>query len=163
MAMSLFEICRALEQTTISTIVRESAFPYVEGTHVLGLSLSIGTVMWFDLRLLGAAMRTRPVSEVFQDLKPWMFAGFGIMFLTGGLLFAAHATKAYASSYFRLKLALLMLASLNTAVYHLTVDRRKNEWGKALFPPLRARVAGLVSLLLWFSVVAVGRLFAYYL
>jgi len=161
--MSLLDLCKAIEQTTISSIVRESAFPYVEGAHVLGLSLSVGTVLWFDLRLLGAAMRTRPVSEVFQDLKGWMFAGFGIMFLTGGLLFAAHATKAYASGYFRVKMALLILAGVNTVVYHLTIDRRKSEWGKAPVPPLRARVAGLVSLLLWFSVVAVGRLFAYYL
>src|SRR4029079_5593352 len=161
--MSLFDICQVLEQTTISTIVRESAFPYVEGAHVLGLSLSVGTVLWFDLRLLGAAMRTRPVSEVFQDLKPWMFAGFGIMFVTGALLFTAHATKAYASGYFRAKLSLLILAGINTAIYHLTVDRRESEWGKSPVPPLQARVAGLLSLLLWFSVIAVGRLFAYYL
>jgi hypothetical protein len=161
--MSLLEICQAIEQTAISSIVRESAFPYVEGAHVLGLSLSVGTVMWFDLRLIGAAMRTRTVSDVFQDLKPWMFAGFTIMFVTGGLLFSAHATKAYTSGYFRAKLALLILAGVNTAIYHLTIDRRESEWGKAPVPPLQARVAGLLSLLVWFSVVAVGRLFAYYL
>ena len=59
------------------------------------LSLSVGTVVWFDLRLLGATMRTRPVSEVFESVKGWMFAGFGLMFVTGALLFTAHATKAY--------------------------------------------------------------------
>ena len=91
--MSLVEMLNLLEQTTISTIVRESAFPYVEGAHVFGLSLSVGTVMWFDLRLLGLTMRKRPVSDVFQDLKTWMFLGFGIMFSTGALLFAARATK----------------------------------------------------------------------
>jgi hypothetical protein len=108
-------------------------------------------------------MRSRPVSEVFQDLKTWMFAGFAIMFLTGGLLFSAHATKAYSSGYFRAKLALLILAGVNTAIYHLTIDRRESEWGKDHVPPIQARIAGLVSLVLWFSVVAVGRLFAYYL
>jgi hypothetical protein len=161
--MSILEICKALEQATISTIVRESAFPYVEGAHVLGLSLSIGTVMWFDLRLLGAAMRTRPVSEVFQDLKAWMFAGFGIMFLTGGLLFSAHASKVYANGYFRVKLALLLLAGVNAAVYHFTIGRRRSEWDKASVPPLAAQAVGLLSLALWFSVVAVGRIFAYHL
>jgi Family of unknown function (DUF6644) len=159
--MSLFEICQAIEKSTISSLVRDSAFPYVEGAHVLALSLSIGTVMWFDLRLVGAAMRTRPVWEVFEDVKPWMFVGFGIMFSTGALLFAAHATKAYANDYFRVKLALLMLAGLNAVVYHVTIDRRRSEWGKAPIPPGPARMAGLVSLVLWFSVIAVGRIFAY--
>ena len=161
--MSLFEICQVLEQTSIGTIVRDSAFPYVEGAHVLGLSLSIGTVMWFDLRLLGAAMRTRPVSEVFQDLRVWMFAGFGIMFLTGALLFSAHATKVYANGYFQVKLTLLFLAGVNTAVYHWTIDRRQSEWDKNSFPPRSAQAAGLLSLVLWFSVVAVGRILAYHL
>src|SRR5436853_3659119 len=123
--MSLFEMCQALEQSSISSIVRESAFPYVEGAHVLGLSLSVGTVMWFDLRLLGAAMRARPVWEVFEDVKLWMFTGFGVMFSTGVLLFAAHATKAYSNNFFRAKLALLILAGLNAAIYHLTIDRSR--------------------------------------
>ena len=41
--------------------------------------------MWFDLRLLGLAMRNQAVSEVFDDFRPWMLAGFAIMFLTGFL------------------------------------------------------------------------------
>lgn len=160
---TFLDICRVLELTTVSTIVRESAFPYVEGAHVLGLSLSVGTVMWFDLRLLGATMTTRPVSEVFHDLKPWMFTGFGVMFLTGALLFLAHATKAYANSYFRVKLALLILAGLNAAVYHLTIGRHAADWDKSPVPPRAAQAAGLLSLALWFCVVAVGRMLAYHL
>jgi len=161
--MSPFEMCQAIEHSAISSIVRESAFPYVEGAHVLGLSLTVGTVMWFDLRLLGAAMRTRPVWEVFEDVKPWMLAGFAVMFSSGAVLFAAHASKAYSSGYFRAKIALLILAGVNAAVYHFTIGRRRSEWGKAFVPPVAVRAAGLVSLLLWFSEIALGRLFAYYL
>lgn len=159
--MSVAEWLQALERTRIGEVVRESAFPYIEGTHVLGLALSVGTVVWFDLRLLGAVMRTRPVSEVFENLRGWMIAGFGVMFLTGALLFTAHATKAYANPYFRLKLALLLLAAVNTGIFHLTIDRRRAEWNDALTPPLAARAAGLASLVLWFSVIAAGRIMAY--
>ena len=159
--MTILEWCRALEESRVGTMVRETAFPYVEGTHVLGLSLSVGTVMWFDLRLLGATMTSRPVSVVFRDLRAWMFGGFALMFLTGALLLAARATEAYESPYFRLKLALIVLAGVNMALYHLTIERRDTEWGAAPVPPLAARVAGLVSLVLWFSVIAVGRIFAY--
>ena len=159
--MPFLEWCRALEETAVGTMVRESGFPYIEGTHVLGLSLSVGTVVWFDLRLLGATMKARPVAEVFRDLRGWMFAGFATMFLTGALLFTAHASKAYESTYFRAKLALIVLAGLNTLFYHLTIDRRVAEWGGAAVPPLAARATGLISLALWFSVIATGRIFAY--
>ncbi|HEX4999298.1 MAG TPA: DUF6644 family protein [Terriglobia bacterium] len=159
--MTVVDWLQIIEDTRIGEIVRESAFPYVEGAHVLGLALSVGTVVWFDLRLLGATMRARPVTEVFQGLKVWMFMGFTLMFLTGAMLFTAHATKAYANSYFRAKVALIVLAGVNTAVYHLTIDRRRAEWSDAPRPPLGARAAGLVSLVLWFLVIAAGRIFAY--
>ena len=159
--MTPVEWCKVLEDTRIGEIVRESAFPYVEGAHVLGLALSVGTVVWFDLRLVGATMRTRPVAEVFQDLKGWMIAGFCLMFVTGTLLFTAHAAKAYANGYFRAKMALIVLAGINTAVYHLTIDRRRAQWGDAPVPPPAARAAGVISLVLWFSVIAAGRIFAY--
>jgi hypothetical protein len=159
--MTPVEMFKALEDTRIGEIVREFAYPYVEGAHVLGLALSVGTVVWFDLRLLGATMRTRPVSEVFRNLKGWMLAGFSLMFLSGALLFTAHAAKAYANTYFRAKIALIVLAGVNTAVYHLTIDRGKAKWNDSSVPPLGARAAGLVSLVLWFSVIAAGRIFAY--
>src|SRR2546427_12025716 len=109
--MSLLEVCQAIQASAIGTGVRESAylFPIIEGTHVLGLSLSIGTVMWFDLRLLGKIMRQVPVSEVFHQLRPWMFAGFAVMLATGSLLFSSVASSAYLNTYFRIKVVLLLM------------------------------------------------------
>jgi hypothetical protein len=66
------------------------------------------------------------------------------------------------AAIFRLKRA-ADPGGVNTAVYHFTIDRRKSEWDKAAVPPLAAQAAGLLSLVLWFSVVAVGRIFAYHL
>ena len=159
--MPVVEWLRALEQTRIGEVVRESAFPYIEGTHVLGLSLSVGMIAWVDLRLVGATMRTRPVSEVYESVKGWMVAGFCLMFVTGALLFVAHATKAYASVFFRAKVALLLLAGVNALIFHRTVNRRTTNWHDAPVPPTAARMAGLTSLVLWLSVIAAGRLFAY--
>jgi hypothetical protein len=136
-------------------------FPIVESAHVLGLAFSVGTVVWFDLRLLGISMGMYSVSETWEYLKPWMLAGFVLMMITGGFLFWAHALQCYNSSFFRIKLVLLLLAGLNPSVFHLTIDRSRAEWDKAPVPPLQARIAGFMSLVLWLSVVAVGRLMAY--
>ena len=161
--MSLLEFCQWLEQSQIGTGIRESAyfFPIIESMHVLGLAMSVGMVIWFDLRLLGLSMRGEPVSQVFGHFKPWMLIGFTIMFTTGGLLFWSRASQAYASRYFAIKLLFLFLAGVNLAVYHLTIDRRRHEWDKAPTPPLQARLAGFVSIVLWLGVVAAGRIMAY--
>jgi hypothetical protein len=128
---------------------------------VLALGLSVGAIMFFDLRLLGITMRRLPVSEVFRQVKPWMFIGYAIMFITGALLFWSYAAKCYESIYFQIKMVLLLVAGINIAVYHMTIDRRRDQWEKAPIPPLQARLAGLFSLILWTAVIAVGRTMAY--
>ncbi len=163
--MSLLEICRFIYDTPSSTALRESlyVFPIVEGIHVLALSMSVGLVMWFDLRLAGMILRHQRVSTVFGLIRPWMLGGFGIMFITGGMLFWAHAVRCYESPFFRAKLVLLFMAGINVAVYHLTIDRRQSEWDKSPIPPLQARIAGVMSLILWAAVIMVGRTMAYFL
>ena len=161
--MGLLELCQWLQDTWWATGIRESGYTYplVEGSHVMGLALSVGSVLWFDLRLLGLTMRGDRVSEVFQQIRPWMLLGFAIMFTTGVLLFAARAVDAYESTYFRIKVGLLVLGAINVALFHATIDRQRGDWDTASRPPLRARLAGGVSLVLWFGIIAAGRIMAY--
>ena len=163
MGETLLHWCQWLQDTPFSTAIRVSgyAYPLIEGTHVLGLAFSVGTILWFDLRLLGVAMRRDSVSYVFNQLRPWMSAGFLVMVVTGSLLFSSRAADAYASNYFRIKAGLLVLGGLNVVIFHTTIDRRRAEWDTAERPPFRARMAGLVSLILWFSIIAAGRIMAY--
>src|SRR5215471_5912598 len=118
--MSLLELMQWLQDTSVGTSIRESiwTFPIIEGLHVLGLSISVGIVYYFDLRLLGFNMRGRSVSEVRNQILPWAIAGFVIMMITGGLLFWAQAAKAYVSIFGRIKFFALILAAINILVYH---------------------------------------------
>lgn len=155
--MSLLSICEWIQNTGSSTSLRESTyiFPIIETTHVLFLSLSVGLLVVSDLRLIGVAMRRRPAPEVFRQLAPWMTAGFAIMFATGLLLFWSQALKAYNSVFFRIKVCLLVLAAINAAVYHVTMNRNLG------MDESRARLAGWLSLILWVGIIAAGRTMAY--
>ena len=163
MSSALLHWCQWLQNAPFSTAIRVSAYAYplIEGTHVLGLALSVGTILWFDLRLLGVAMRRDRISDVFNQLRPWMTAGFLVMIVTGTMLFSARAADAYASNYFRIKIGLLVLGALNVLIFHTTIDRQRAQWDTAERPPSRARLAGLLSLVLWFSIIAAGRIMAY--
>ncbi len=75
--MSILSMCQWLQDTNIGTSIRESiwVFPIIETTHVLALSISVGLLLVSDLRLMGYIMKRRPVSEVYEQMKPWMFIG----------------------------------------------------------------------------------------
>jgi hypothetical protein len=161
--MSLSALCQWLQDTAWGTAIRESTwlFPIVEGTHVLALALSVGTLLIVDLRLAGVLMRREPVSRVSNQLMPWSAAGFAIMFFTGALLFWSQALKAYGSIFFRIKLLFLLLAGMNALVFELTLRRTIATWDTAETPPLRARMAGVLGIVLWAGVIAAGRTMAY--
>jgi hypothetical protein len=159
------EIFQYIDATHSSTSLRESyyVFPIVEGLHVISLAVSVGLVIWFDLRLAGWILTDQPVSAVFRPLRPFLLAGFGLTCVTGGLLFWALALRCYGSPFFWAKMIMLVLAGVNITLYHLTIDRRQTEWDEAPIPPVAARMAGLISLSLWVGIIAAGRLMAYFL
>jgi len=63
---------------------------------------------------------------------------------------------------FRLKLLLITAALLNAAVFHRWPFRTVGDWDTQVAGPGAARAAGLLSLALWTSVIACGRLIAYF-
>ena len=161
--MSLMNLCMWVEGTAVGLFVRESlwGFQTLVAIHLTGLALSAGMVVWFDLRLLGVAMRGSPVSVVYRQIMPWAFGGFFVMFVTGGLLLTGAATAAYGNMYFRIKGTALLLAGVNALVYHAVTERGISRWNAAVRPPLAARMAGLISVGLWTTVILAGRMMSY--
>ena len=141
-------ICLALGRETYTAFLQYAASP-------------LGLLVWFDLRLLGASMRGHRASAMYRRLAPWMFTGFAIMLATGLMLLAGYATSAYTNTYFRIKVAAMILAAINAFVYHRYTERHIVEWDEAPVPPTRARVAGLVSLSVWMIVIFAGRMMSY--
>jgi hypothetical protein len=161
--MSILGLCQWLQDTKIGTSIRESiwVFPIIESTHVLALSLSVGLLLVSDLRLLGYIMQRRPVSEIHEQIKPWMLAGFAIMIVSGSFLFWCQAVKAYNSVFFKTKIVLLVVAALNALAFERGIYRKVSQWDNALVPPRQARFAAWASLILWAAVITCGRSMAY--
>jgi uncharacterized membrane protein len=114
-----------------------------------------------DLRLLGSGMRTTPISDLVDRFLPWTRVSFVLMALSGALLIWSEAVKGYASTSFRIKMVLILLAGLNILVFHRRTYRTVAAWDQAVHLPARARLAGFLSLLLWTGVLAAGRAVGY--
>ncbi len=161
--MSPLVWCEWLENTSFAIALKESTylFPVVEGSHLLGMSVSVGLILLLDMRLLGLAFRTEPVSRMMRQVAPWMLAGFGLVFVTGLSLFAANATAAYVNWFFRLKLAFVAVAGANALYYQVVYFPKMASWDTSSHVPLGPRVAATLSLVSWALVIAFGRTMAY--
>ena len=153
------ELCKWLDQTAVGAAVRESLwlFPAIETLHLLGMAALLGTVAVLDLRLLGWAMRRERVSSLVGKLLPWAWAGFAVQVVTGGLLFSSEAVKVYSNPAFRLKMLLILLAGIHAFIFHWIVYRDVANWDDSALLPLKVKLSGFASILLWVGIVAAGR------
>jgi hypothetical protein len=131
-------------------------FPLLESLHVVAVVLVVGSILMVDLRLLGVAARTYAVSRLSSDLVPWTWGAFAVAAITGLGLFMTRASHYVGNTAFQFKIALLLLAGVNTWVLHKGVFKSVAQWDQSATPAL-ARVAAIVSLLSWIGVVLAGR------
>jgi len=159
----IFAICQWLEQTSMGTVIRESLwlFPVIETVHIFGIILLVGGTSILDLRLMGLTFRDEAVSKLARRFLPWAWAGFIIQVTTGLLMFSSEATKMYVNRAFQVKMLLIVAAGVNALVFHSLAYQSVGKWDKDPVAPMSARVAGLISILFWLGIVAMGRWIAY--
>jgi hypothetical protein len=157
----------ALEASGLGQAMRQWLwlYPAVEIVHIVGIGLLFGSIVVFDLRLLGLA-RDIPVKRLARHVLPWSAGSFLLIVPSGLLMFIAHASEFIDSEVFVIKMLLIMAAGVNAGLFHTITFRTADVWDseemRKLPPPPSARLAGGVSLLIWISVIACGRLLAYF-
>jgi hypothetical protein len=161
--LTLLPFIHWLNESQFSTYLRgsELAFPLTEAIHLIGLGISVGIILWIDLRLLGVSLKREPVTEVIARLEPWAVRGFVVMVLSGILLFLGKPDSYYATSTFKIKMLLLPVAGLNVLFFHKRVLANIGQWDNASSPPWQAKMVGAVSIILWLVIMILGRFTAY--
>jgi hypothetical protein len=137
-----------------------NAWPTIESIHFIGLTLLLGSIAAWDLRLLGL-MKDVPVAA-FHRLVPFAMLGFAINAASGTLFLMTDPDQYVYNSAFHLKFLCLGLAGLNVVLFYLTMFRRVRMLGPGMQPPVLARLNGAVSLVLWVTVIVCGRMITFY-
>jgi len=159
----IFDFAVWVDATRWSTLLHESFYLYnwVETTHVLSLTISLGLLFLIDLKMLGYALPNVSPLQIANRLHWPMLLGFSVMFITGALLFYAIPVRSAQSVWFRIKLLLLVCAALNAFLFHRALRQSAAGWSEGLPTPRALRRGAGYSLLLWTLVVICGRLIAY--
>jgi hypothetical protein len=157
--VDLASIVASIERSGIGEWMRGSlkAMPIVEAIHVTAVALLFGTIFIVDLRLLGLPSTQRSFTRISDELLRLTWAAFFLAAITGALMFSANATTYFVNTAFNLKMAALLGAGVNMAFFQFITLRSVAAWDKNALPPLAARAAGALSILIWTSVIFLGR------
>jgi len=127
----------------------ELAFPVLECLHIVGFTISLGTIAIVDFRLLGLGMRHQKAADLNRDLWLWTLAGLVIVVFTGLLLYSSDPDMYYLNIAFLFKIVCLLAA----IIFHYTIRRKvvsseaSNGYGK---------MVACLSMALWASVIFGG-------
>jgi Family of unknown function (DUF6644) len=157
--MSAQSLLESLQGSALASWMRYTnpAMPIVEAMHVVAAVVLFGTVLIVDLRLLGLADSSRPYARVSRETLRLTWLAFAVAMITGSLMFTTSPLTYFANAAFRLKALALLAAGSNMAVFQLATVRGVATWNDGAAPPRAARLAGLLSVLLWAAVVLLGR------
>ena len=132
----------------------EWSFPLLEIIHIVGFAIAMGTIFMVDLRLIGIGMRRRLSSQLSMDLAPWTLGGLAAVLISGPLIFSSDPNMYMNNTSFQLKMGALLIALL----YQYTIHRKVAFSDPS---PIVGALTGIVSVVLWVSVVAGGIFIAF--
>jgi hypothetical protein len=135
-------------------------YPGVEIVHIVGFVTLVGSILVFDLRVLGLT-KSISIRALARHTLPWTLGALLLVVPTGLMMFTAHATDFISNRAFVLKMTLLMAAASNAMWFHLGPYRSVALWDTTVPAPAAAKLSTLLSILIWLSVISCGRLLAY--
>ncbi|MEQ1946794.1 MAG: DUF6644 family protein [Bryobacteraceae bacterium] len=158
----MLEFCQWLQATDVFTALRGSAivYPVILSLHMIGIAFFGAMILVTDLRLLGVAMRTYPVTSVVNRLRVPKRIGFAVMVICGVLLFSTKAEEYYYNIFFRIKMILLALVCLHALLFAENVYGSAAEMDTSGITS-KAKIAAGASLVLWLGLAICGRAIGY--
>lgn len=148
-----------LQKTDLMRALRESDRGYetLLALHVSFIALFGAMILLTDLKLLGVGPRGYAISDIVDQLRVPKRIGFLCVATCGFLMFGMKAEEYYLNIFFRIKVLLFLAVAVHALAFRPRVYNRVAELEESPSPPLRAKAAAALSLVLWFGIVCAGR------
>lgn len=154
-------ILESLEASFIADWFIDSlyAYPAMLTVHGIGMSIVIGILFIFNLRLLGL-FKSIDIAA-FKSLLKLAWAGFLINFISGCILFVQKASSFIENWAFLLKIAGVLIGTIMTVYLHKILKQQADTWISENNIVLSAKVLAFTSIGLWSLVIIAGRIVGY--
>lgn len=154
-------LCDWLSNTPLSMAIQDAfwVIPTVQTVHIVSIAVVMTSMAMLDLRLVGIFGRAQSVDAVAHRFLPWVWTAVLVLLASGSILIIGEPGRELLNVMFWLKMSMLACVLIITATFQYLL--RSN--GGAFWERRRvaAALVGIVSLLLWMSILAAGRWIAY--
>lgn len=158
MSHSLEAFAFWLRGTSLSEAIRVLPWlwPVCEILHFIGLSLLVGVIGFFDLRLFGFFKQV-PIGAAWS-LVPWGKFGFLLAAVTGVTFFIGAPDQYVNNVAFYGKVLFLIIAGANAVFFEWAYGASVKADDLASVAPASLKTIAVVSIVSWFFVIYWGRM-----
>jgi hypothetical protein len=155
----ILEFCAYLEDTPLGLAVQDHFWvvPTMQTVHILAISALLVSVLMIDLRVLQINGKSESISTVISRYINIVWITLPILLISGSILIIGEPARSLANSAFQIKMIMLLMVIVITfslqKIGSANITQMQSE-GKT-------KLLAILSLLLWFGIVASGRWIAY--
>jgi uncharacterized membrane protein len=162
------ELSDWLSQTYLSSVLSDTThmgtwliIPISQSFHILAVGTVMICVGMLNLRLLRIAGTKRSFADLTQRLMPWIWSALAVLLITGVLQTIAEPSRELLNLTFRVKMVMLLAVVVISTVYEVSTRKEPRYWELSPDRQRVGNVLAVLSLVLWFGILAAGRLIAY--
>ena len=152
-----------LALTSLSALIQTHnawVIPTIQSVHIVAIGIVLTAVVMIDLRILGWAGHDQTLRETTDRFGPWLSGALVVLLVTGALMIIGEPRRELLSFSFWLKMSLVIVGTIIAAIFKMTLKSNEPRWeqkGKAR----SVKWLAILTLLIWISIVVLGRLIAY--
>jgi hypothetical protein len=134
--------------------------PLLQSIHIVGIGIVFVSSLMIALRVLGRIRADEPFAATWQRFAPWMWRALIVMVITGLLLVIGEPVREFTTLSFWMKMTLLAIATLGTALLGRSLRPVAASGAQASFSG-GAKATAIVLIALWVVIIFLGRAIAY--
>jgi hypothetical protein len=163
MRETLAAVSSWLERTPLSQRLQtiEWVVPAVQTIHILAIAAVMGSMLLFNLRLLGLSGTDVSLARASSRFVPVIWTAVLVLLTSGAVMIAAEPARSLPNPVFQLKMALLLAALGLTLATARPLRRSPDFWGHSVARVRVGRLCAVSSLGLWVAILCAGRWIAY--
>jgi len=149
-----------LSETQVSVLIQSHLWviPAVQSVHIAAIGIVVGSVFMIDLRIFGYTGRDQTLQQTVRRFAPWLWGALAVLLVTGIVMITGEPVRELMSLSFWLKMFQLAVGIILAVAFQRAL--RQNE-DRDISKSFTVRMLAVLTLLVWFSIIILGRLIAY--